>query len=46
MGRLLLIAAAIGIVLALAAGFAATELLSSSGKTLPAHATEFNYGQR
>jgi hypothetical protein len=45
-GRLLLIAAAIGIVLAVAVGFLVNDLMSGSGNNLPAHATLYNYGTR
>lgn len=46
MGRLLLIAGAIGIVLAVAVGFLVNDLMSGSGTNLPAHATLYNYGTR
>jgi hypothetical protein len=45
-GRLLLIAAAIGVVLAVAVGFLASDLLSGTGSAQPAHATLYNYGTR
>lgn len=46
MGRLLLIASAIGIVLAVAVGFLVSDLMSGNGTNLPAHATLYNYGTR
>lgn len=45
MSRMLLIAAAIGVVLAVGVGFFASELVGS-GKAEPAHATLYNYGNR
>jgi hypothetical protein len=43
--RLLLIAAAIGVVLAVAVGFFAADL-TGNGKAEPAKATLYNYGNR
>jgi hypothetical protein len=44
--RLLLVAAAIGVVLAVAVGFLVNDLMSGSSSNTPAHATLYNYGTR
>jgi hypothetical protein len=44
--RLLLIAAAIGVVLAGVVGIVTSAALSNSGKSEPAHVTLYNYGAR
>jgi hypothetical protein len=45
-GRMLLIAAAVGVVLAVAVGFLASDLLSGTGSAQQAHQTLYNYGTR